>query len=174
MLRIEPDTETHRGLFGLRHRDQQYLDASAAALFACDYLTTFGDELAFVWRRPKGMGTVLYLLARYPAFVDLSLRLYRIAIPMHGILQGCGIFVHGRHLYCRSDNVNTSMGIVGKNPIHHNCLEFIRDRHYCCRGRISQKIFSIYPYTGHHATYGGMLPYRVLQYIYCLHRSDGF
>lgn len=68
--------------------------ASAAALFvgilliagstgyscfyqACDYLTTFGDELAFVWRRPKGMGTVLYLLARYPAFVDLSLRLYR-------------------------------------------------------------------------------------------------
>ncbi|KAL4258082.1 hypothetical protein AB1N83_009383 [Pleurotus pulmonarius] len=53
-----------------------YKLTSAVALFAYDYLTTFGDELTFVWRRPKGLGTVLYLLTRYPAFVDLSLRVY--------------------------------------------------------------------------------------------------
>ena len=41
-----------------------------------DYLTTFGDEVTFVWKRPKGMGTVLYVLNRYPAFVDLTSTLY--------------------------------------------------------------------------------------------------
>ncbi|KDQ30107.1 hypothetical protein PLEOSDRAFT_165752 [Pleurotus ostreatus PC15] len=46
-----------------------------------DYLTTFGDEVTYVWRRPKGMGTVLYVLNRYPAFIDLTSSLYHTVTP---------------------------------------------------------------------------------------------
>ncbi|KAL4258080.1 hypothetical protein AB1N83_009384 [Pleurotus pulmonarius] len=41
-----------------------------------DYLITYGDEVTLVWMRPKGIGSVLYLLARYPAFFDLTWSLY--------------------------------------------------------------------------------------------------
>ncbi|KAG9223370.1 hypothetical protein CCMSSC00406_0009261 [Pleurotus cornucopiae] len=67
------------GLFELRQ--QQYLEASAVALLIYDYLTTFGDEVTYVWRRPKGMGTVLYVLNWYPAFIDLTSSLYHTVTP---------------------------------------------------------------------------------------------
>ncbi|KAL4257492.1 hypothetical protein AB1N83_010176 [Pleurotus pulmonarius] len=83
------DEVTLRGLF--QRREQQYLEASAVALFIYDYFTTLGDEVTFVWRRPKGMGTVLYLSTRYPAFIDLSLSFYHVITP--GLThQQCMIF----------------------------------------------------------------------------------
>ncbi|KAF9490313.1 hypothetical protein BDN71DRAFT_203405 [Pleurotus eryngii] len=87
-------TEMHRpsieGLFELRQ--QQYLEASAVALLIYDYLTTFGDEVAFVWKRPKGMGTVLYVLNRYPAFVDLTSTLYSDTVVLGLSQQQCTLF----------------------------------------------------------------------------------
>ncbi|KAF9490422.1 hypothetical protein BDN71DRAFT_191757 [Pleurotus eryngii] len=65
-----------------------------------DYFTTLEDEVTFVWRRPKGMGTVLYLSTRYPAFIDLSLSFYHIITP--GLSrQQCMICLRSRLSYQR-------------------------------------------------------------------------
>ncbi|KDQ30111.1 hypothetical protein PLEOSDRAFT_165755 [Pleurotus ostreatus PC15] len=55
---------TLQGLFQLRQEE------------VYDYLVTFGDEVTFIWTKPKSLGTILYFLARYPVFVDLVLSLY--------------------------------------------------------------------------------------------------
>ncbi|KDQ30103.1 hypothetical protein PLEOSDRAFT_1101120 [Pleurotus ostreatus PC15] len=65
---------TLQGLFQLRQ--EEYLRVSPLALFVYDYLVTFGDEVTFIWTKPKSLGTILYFLARYPVFVDLVLSLY--------------------------------------------------------------------------------------------------
>ncbi|KAF9490421.1 hypothetical protein BDN71DRAFT_191879 [Pleurotus eryngii] len=71
---------TLQGLFQLRQ--EEYLRVSPLALFVYDYLVTFGDEVTFVWTKPKSLGTVLYFLARYPAFVDLMLSLVTPRLPV--------------------------------------------------------------------------------------------
>ncbi|KAF4584653.1 hypothetical protein EYR38_001882 [Pleurotus pulmonarius] len=58
-----------------------------------DYLITFGDEVTFIWAEPKSIGTFLYFLARYPAFVDLVLSLY-VRITLGLPVQQCVALDH--------------------------------------------------------------------------------
>ncbi|KAL4257379.1 hypothetical protein AB1N83_009645 [Pleurotus pulmonarius] len=41
-----------------------------------DYLLTVGDEAGLVWHGPWSIGKILYLLARYPVFLDISMSIY--------------------------------------------------------------------------------------------------
>ncbi|KAF4600483.1 hypothetical protein EYR38_005112 [Pleurotus pulmonarius] len=49
---------------------------ASGALFLYDYLLTVGDEADLVWQGPWSIGKVLYLLARYPVFLDISMSIY--------------------------------------------------------------------------------------------------
>jgi len=43
------------------------------ALLAYDTLLTFQDEVEYIWRRRIGLGTVLYVLARYAALIVFAM-----------------------------------------------------------------------------------------------------
>jgi hypothetical protein len=68
-----------------------------AALLAYDTLLTLPSEITHIWGRRVRLGTVLYLLARYPALLDIILGVYLDAsnIPLevrwffHYINIGC-------------------------------------------------------------------------------------
>ncbi|KAI0084389.1 hypothetical protein BDY19DRAFT_909865 [Irpex rosettiformis] len=53
-----------------------YTIAAFGTLLVYDYLCTLADEVSLVWLQPWNIGTILFLLNRYPPFVDtfLSLR----------------------------------------------------------------------------------------------------
>ncbi|KAL0949006.1 hypothetical protein HGRIS_009105 [Hohenbuehelia grisea] len=59
-----------------RIRISSYLPVSSAGLFLYDYILTFGDELTLVWGEPWSLGKALFVLTRYPAFVDIGMTLY--------------------------------------------------------------------------------------------------
>ncbi|KAF8573084.1 hypothetical protein K439DRAFT_1625314 [Ramaria rubella] len=46
------------------------------ALLAYDTLLTFPSEVRFIWHKKFKLGTILYLLARYPALLVLLLNVY--------------------------------------------------------------------------------------------------
>ncbi|KIJ46958.1 hypothetical protein M422DRAFT_249702 [Sphaerobolus stellatus SS14] len=57
------------GEYFYRHlKSRNYANISAIALLIYDTLLTSGNEIAFVWRRKIGLGSILYLLARYCGF----------------------------------------------------------------------------------------------------------
>ncbi|KIJ46951.1 hypothetical protein M422DRAFT_778340 [Sphaerobolus stellatus SS14] len=60
------------GEYFYRHlKSRNYANISAIVLLIYDTLLTSGDEIAFVWRRKFGLGSTLYLLARYCGFPGL-------------------------------------------------------------------------------------------------------
>ncbi|KAF8488294.1 hypothetical protein JB92DRAFT_1435125 [Gautieria morchelliformis] len=46
-----------------------YVDVAALALVAYDTLLTLPSEITYIWHRKVRLGSVLYLLARYPIFL---------------------------------------------------------------------------------------------------------
>lgn len=50
--------------------------AGFATLLVFDWACTFADEVAYVWSSPWNLGTILFVLNRYPPFVDTFLSLY--------------------------------------------------------------------------------------------------
>ncbi|KAF8524763.1 hypothetical protein JB92DRAFT_2879205, partial [Gautieria morchelliformis] len=53
-----------------------YVDLAALALLAYDTLLTLPSEITYIWRRRVRLGTVLYLLARYPAILVSIITVY--------------------------------------------------------------------------------------------------
>ncbi|KAF8574553.1 hypothetical protein K439DRAFT_1624233 [Ramaria rubella] len=53
-----------------------YVDVAAFALLTYDSLLTFPSELRFIWHKKFKLGTILYLLARYPALLQLLITVY--------------------------------------------------------------------------------------------------
>ncbi|KAI0748966.1 hypothetical protein BC629DRAFT_1179933 [Irpex lacteus] len=53
-----------------------YTIAAFGSLLVYDYLCTLADEISLVWLQPWNIGTVLFLLNRYPPFLDTFLSLH--------------------------------------------------------------------------------------------------
>ncbi|KAF8526413.1 hypothetical protein JB92DRAFT_2873061, partial [Gautieria morchelliformis] len=53
-----------------------YVNTATLALLAYDTLLTLPSEITYIWRRRVRLGTVLYLLARYPAFLNFIIGVY--------------------------------------------------------------------------------------------------
>ncbi|KAF8892293.1 hypothetical protein BD779DRAFT_1512102, partial [Infundibulicybe gibba] len=53
-----------------------YFNVASFALLIHDWFLTIDSELAFVWSPGRNLGTVLYFLTRYPAFIDTAVFLY--------------------------------------------------------------------------------------------------
>ncbi|KAF8461831.1 hypothetical protein JB92DRAFT_2186606 [Gautieria morchelliformis] len=53
-----------------------YVDIATLALLAYDTLLTLPSEITYIWHRRARLGTVLYLLARYPALLALIVAVY--------------------------------------------------------------------------------------------------
>ncbi|KAF8459725.1 hypothetical protein JB92DRAFT_3076807 [Gautieria morchelliformis] len=56
--------------------DIQAMSDKHVALLAYDTLLTLPSEITYIWRRRVRLGTVLYLLARYPAFLNFIIGVY--------------------------------------------------------------------------------------------------
>ncbi|KAF8577605.1 hypothetical protein K439DRAFT_1621968 [Ramaria rubella] len=71
-----------------------YILIAAFALLAYDALFTFPSEVKFIWQKKFWLGTILYLLAHYPALLQLlgSIYLEFSAFPSLQDLQFCAIF----------------------------------------------------------------------------------
>ncbi|KAF7433532.1 hypothetical protein PC9H_005488 [Pleurotus ostreatus] len=54
-----------------------FFQVAGTGLFIYDYVLTLGDEARYVWTAPWSLGKILFLLTRYPTFVDVALALYR-------------------------------------------------------------------------------------------------
>ncbi|KAF8461788.1 hypothetical protein JB92DRAFT_2191877 [Gautieria morchelliformis] len=67
----------------IRVISDSYVNIATLALFAYDTLLTLPSEITYIWRRRVRLGTVLYLLARYPAFLSLLLRYTKIQQTYH-------------------------------------------------------------------------------------------
>ncbi|KIJ37644.1 hypothetical protein M422DRAFT_259734 [Sphaerobolus stellatus SS14] len=50
-----------------------YADMAALALIVYDILLTFDDEVTLIWRKKFGLGSILYLLARYCLIAFISI-----------------------------------------------------------------------------------------------------
>ncbi|KAF9500213.1 hypothetical protein BDN71DRAFT_1188592 [Pleurotus eryngii] len=59
------------------NQQSTYLPIAGAGLFIYDYVLTLGDEARHVWTAPWSLGKILFLLTRYPTFIDVALALYR-------------------------------------------------------------------------------------------------
>ncbi|KAJ8697752.1 hypothetical protein PTI98_004524 [Pleurotus ostreatus] len=59
------------------NQQSTYLPIAGTGLFIYDYVLTLGDEARYVWTAPWSLGKILFLLTRYPTFVDVALALYR-------------------------------------------------------------------------------------------------
>ncbi|KAF8892300.1 hypothetical protein BD779DRAFT_106140 [Infundibulicybe gibba] len=69
-----------------------YSNVSSAIVLIYDWLLTIDSELAFVWNPRWNLGTLLYLLTRYSAFINAAVYLYGTvgySIPP----SVCGVFV---------------------------------------------------------------------------------
>ncbi|KAF8531490.1 hypothetical protein JB92DRAFT_22895 [Gautieria morchelliformis] len=53
-----------------------YVNVANLALFTYDTLLTLPSEITHIWQRGVRLGTVLYLLARYPAFLMFIISVY--------------------------------------------------------------------------------------------------
>ncbi|KAF8480622.1 hypothetical protein JB92DRAFT_1758532 [Gautieria morchelliformis] len=53
-----------------------HVNIATLALLAYDTLLTLPSEITYIWRRRVRLGTVLYLLARYPAFLSFIMLVY--------------------------------------------------------------------------------------------------
>ncbi|KAF4574522.1 hypothetical protein EYR36_005865 [Pleurotus pulmonarius] len=54
---------------------------SSGALLVYDYILTVSDEGYLVWNAPWSLGKVLFLLTRYPAFIDVAVSIYHAVAP---------------------------------------------------------------------------------------------
>ncbi|KAF8887347.1 hypothetical protein BD779DRAFT_1672798 [Infundibulicybe gibba] len=64
-----------------------YSDVASVVVLIYDWFLTVDLELTFVWKAPWNLGTLLYILARYPTFVDALLQLYRMFLVSGGIAE---------------------------------------------------------------------------------------
>ncbi|KAF8887348.1 hypothetical protein BD779DRAFT_1672799 [Infundibulicybe gibba] len=55
----------------------QYSDVASVAVLIYDWFLTIDLELTLVWKAPWNLGTLLYILARYPTFIEMLPQLYR-------------------------------------------------------------------------------------------------
>ncbi|KAF8873948.1 hypothetical protein BD779DRAFT_1568386, partial [Infundibulicybe gibba] len=49
---------------------------ASVAVLIYDWFLTIDSELAFIWDPKWNLGTLLYFLTRYPAFIDTAVYLY--------------------------------------------------------------------------------------------------
>ncbi|KAF4602531.1 hypothetical protein EYR40_005742 [Pleurotus pulmonarius] len=59
------------------NQQSTYLPVAGAGLFIYDYVLTLSDEARYVWTAPWSLGKILFLLTRYPTFIDVALAMYR-------------------------------------------------------------------------------------------------
>ncbi|RDB18309.1 hypothetical protein Hypma_000490 [Hypsizygus marmoreus] len=59
----------------------KYTNVASFALLLFDYFETLEMEVELIWKSRWGLGKVLFLLARYPTFVDVPLVLYYAMAP---------------------------------------------------------------------------------------------
>jgi len=52
-----------------------------AAVLVYDHVLTFVDEISLVWPATWGLGKVLFILARYPPYIDMAFVLFPGEIP---------------------------------------------------------------------------------------------
>ncbi|KAL4257132.1 hypothetical protein AB1N83_009511 [Pleurotus pulmonarius] len=62
-------------------RQGSYILISSGALLVYDYILTVSDEGYLVWNAPWSLGKVLFLLTRYPAFIDVAVSIYHAVAP---------------------------------------------------------------------------------------------
>ncbi|KAF8527744.1 hypothetical protein JB92DRAFT_831448 [Gautieria morchelliformis] len=53
-----------------------YVEVATLALLAYDTLLTLPSEITYIWHKRIRLGSVLYLLARYPAFLSFIIVVY--------------------------------------------------------------------------------------------------
>ncbi|GLB45725.1 hypothetical protein LshimejAT787_2600580 [Lyophyllum shimeji] len=59
----------------------KYVNVASCAILFYDYFLTLEMEVEYIWKATWGMGKVLFLLARYPTFVDVPVMLYYALTP---------------------------------------------------------------------------------------------
>ncbi|KAF8890983.1 hypothetical protein BD779DRAFT_221787 [Infundibulicybe gibba] len=64
-----------------------YFNAVSIVILIHDWFLTIEYELAFIWNPKWNLGTLLYLLTRYPAFVDTAILFYSGVAGYFGILS---------------------------------------------------------------------------------------
>ncbi|KAF8869981.1 hypothetical protein BD779DRAFT_1792266 [Infundibulicybe gibba] len=64
-----------------------YFNAVSIVILIHDWFLTIEYELAFIWNPKWNLGTLLYLLTRYPAFVDTAILFYGGVVGYFGILS---------------------------------------------------------------------------------------
>ncbi|KAG9219426.1 hypothetical protein CCMSSC00406_0005320 [Pleurotus cornucopiae] len=62
-------------------RQSSYIPIASGALLGYDYILTAYDERNLVWRAKWSVGKVLFLLTRYPTFVDVGMAIYHNIAP---------------------------------------------------------------------------------------------
>ncbi|KAL4257128.1 DUF6533 domain-containing protein [Pleurotus pulmonarius] len=62
-------------------RQSSYIPIASGALLGYDYILTVYDERNLVWKAKWSVGKVLFLLTRYPTFVDVGMAVYHNIAP---------------------------------------------------------------------------------------------
>ncbi|KAJ8697741.1 hypothetical protein PTI98_004515 [Pleurotus ostreatus] len=62
-------------------RQSSYIPIASGALLGYDYILTVYDERNLVWQAKWSVGKVLFLLTRYPTFVDVGMAIYHNIAP---------------------------------------------------------------------------------------------
>ncbi|KAF9500219.1 hypothetical protein BDN71DRAFT_1502307 [Pleurotus eryngii] len=62
-------------------RQSSYIPIASGALLGYDYILTVYDERNLVWKAKWSVGKVLFLLTRYPTFVDVGMAIYHNIAP---------------------------------------------------------------------------------------------
>jgi len=59
-----------------------YFNVAPAALFLYDYFLTLDQEISLVWRRPRSIHNILFVLTRYLPFIDtITFVIYKLSVP---------------------------------------------------------------------------------------------
>ncbi|KAF8882878.1 hypothetical protein BD779DRAFT_1541983 [Infundibulicybe gibba] len=69
-----------------------YFNVASIVVLVHDWFLTIDSELAFIWNAKWNLGTFLYILTRYPAFIDTAVYLYgaighAIPVPVCGLVM---------------------------------------------------------------------------------------
>jgi len=74
------------------NRIETYCHVASYALVVYDYFLTLGLEIELIWPTPLTLGTVLYYITRYSAFIDGALLIYARTAPASTSISACNIF----------------------------------------------------------------------------------
>ncbi|EJD35251.1 hypothetical protein AURDEDRAFT_175675 [Auricularia subglabra TFB-10046 SS5] len=66
----------HLPAFGMPGTALRAVDVASCTLFIYDHLTTFSAEVGLIWGSPWNPGKVLFLVARYPLWLEFAFLIY--------------------------------------------------------------------------------------------------